>query len=144
MTDKFITSVKPHKVYLILIKLCSLKLFMCLFLIHLLKLVKKEEDLLEIQEFLQLVTRISLVFIVVNHLFKGVHSDLTMLKDADVLSVKTIEDILLLTFLFMKVNKNYMDQIFLNTKIKISMMCAIAVRRGQPLLLKIVNKFPAP
>ena len=128
--DKVIPTVKSHKNFLTLIKLCFLKLFMCLFLIHLLKLVKKEEDLSEIPGFHLLVTRISLVFIVVYHQFKDAHSDLTMSKDVDVLSVKTIEDILLLTFLFMKVKKNCMDQTFLNKKRKINMTCAIAVRRG--------------
>ena len=84
------------------------------------------------------------MFIVVSHQFKDVHLDLTMWKDVDVLSVKIIGEILLSTFLFMKERKNYMDLIFLKTKRKTNMMCAIVVRREQILLLKNVKRFLVP
>ena len=75
-----------------LLQIWEQQLFIILYLIHPHALVLKEGDSLEMREFRQLVIEPFHVIIVVNHQYKDVHSDLTMLKDVNVLSAISTED----------------------------------------------------
>ena len=122
------------------LKIWKHKLFIILYLTHHHALVLKEEDLSEMQEFLQLVMQPFPAIIVVNHQYKDVHSDLTMLKDVNVLFVISTEDSLLLTFLIFKENQKFTDLIFLRKTKRINLIFVVDVKKEEQSLMKISKK----